>query len=80
MKEEKLIHKINGKEYLKVNIGVITGSRGKAASERKEASMKKMGAIYLGIGEVKHSYFFGGYAKVDYLIPVDKLKEWEEIE
>ena len=74
MEQEKLIYKINGKEYLLLD-EFITSSNG---TRELDAKVKKVGGIVQGIKEVKSGFFGGGYGIIRVLIPTDKLEEYQD--
>ena len=78
MKKEnnnKLIYKINGKEYLLIECAYSGKYRYK--TERDE--IIKIGGIEQGVGNVSGGLFCPSYFVIRYLIPTNKLDKYHKI-
>lgn len=75
--EDKLIYKINKKEYLLVNVPYTRYSRYETFGKKLEL----MGCIEQGIKNIHGRGFFSSTVLVmNWLIPVNKIKEYQELQ
>lgn len=77
MKEDKLVHSIDGKDYLMFE-KLVTA---KTDVLEFENEVKRCKGIHVGYGEVKKAGMFtSGYVITKILIPFDKIKQWQRFQ
>lgn len=76
MQKEKIIHKINGKEYLLVEFIYTESSKNKKQMKK----LINLGGIYQGIKNIdRGSLLSNTFAIVKILIPTSKIEEYKKI-
>lgn len=74
--KDKLIYKINGEEYLLMEILIAS----EEFNNKLERNMKKFGVIEQGVKEVRRRGFISsGFIITKVLVPTNKIKQWEDV-